>query len=223
MTARLAYIFSSIGRKQFTALAGLGLCLFVLGHVAGNMLLFVSDKAYNLYGHALTSNPLIYVAEVGLVAIFVGHAVLGTVLALKNRKARQVGYAKSADGDKATSSVSKSLAWQGIVILVFVIFHLITFKYGSHYTVEYDGLVVRDLFRLVVEVFSDPLYVVWYVVAVLILGFHLSHGLGSSFQTLGLNHPKYNGLVSGISLVYGLIIGIGFIAQPIYMFFFYKG
>ena len=84
MTIRTAYAFSTIGRKQIMAVAGLGLCLFVLGHVLGNFLMFVGPDAYNLYGHKLTSNPLIYVAEAGLVAILLAHVVSGIILTLRN-------------------------------------------------------------------------------------------------------------------------------------------
>lgn len=223
MTAALAYFSSTIGRKQLTAVAGIGLCLFVLSHVIGNCLLFVSPEAYNLYSHALISNPLIYVAEIGLVAIFVLHSIVGVMVSIRNRQAREVGYSVAASGPKRTSLTSKTLAWQGVVLFLFVILHLLTFKFGTVYMTSYDGVEVRDLFRLVVEVFQSPVYVVGYVASVTILAFHLAHGLGSSFQTLGLNHPKFNPAIRKISVVYGLLIGLGFAAQPLYMFFIYKG
>lgn len=223
MTAAIAYFSSTIGRKQLTAVAGLGLCGFVLAHVIGNFLLFVSPAAYNLYSHKLISNPLIYVAEVGLVAIFVIHSIVGVLVSLKNRSARKKGYSVPASGEKRTSWTSKTLMWQGIVLFIFVVLHLITFKFGTVYTTSHDGVEVRDLYRLVVEVFQSPVYVAWYVVSVSILAFHLAHGLGSSFQTLGMNHPKYNPAIRKISVIYGLLIGLGFASQPLYMFFIYKG
>lgn len=221
MTARLAYFCSTIGRKQLVAVGGLGLCLFVLTHALGNFLMFVGPEAYNKYGHALVSNPLIYVAEAGLVAIFLMHAIIGITLAIKNRNSRPQKYAKAASGEKKTSLTSKTLAWQGIIILVFVVYHLITFKFGPHYTATYDGQEIRDLYRLLVEVFQSPAYVIGYVFAVLVLGFHLAHGLGSALQTFGLNHQKYNRTVNIISIVYGLVIALGFASQPIYIFFYH--
>ena len=110
-----------------------------------------------------------------------------------------------------------------MVILVFIVLHLITFKYGEVYTTVVAGEEIRDLFRLVREVFQSPIYVGWYVFAVALLGFHLTHGFQSSLQTLGANHPKYTPGIKKVSLVYGLVISLGFIAQPVYMFFFYKG
>jgi succinate dehydrogenase / fumarate reductase cytochrome b subunit len=223
MTSRSGYFFSTIGRKQIMALAGLGLCLFVLGHVLGNFLMFVSPEAYNMYGHKLTSNPLIYAAEIGLVVFLLAHVVAALILTIRNKGAREVSYAKSGTGDKKTSLTTKTMWWQGVVVLVFIVLHLITFKYGTVYMTEINGEPVRDLFRLVVEVFQSPVYVLWYVAAVALLGFHLTHGFQSSIQTLGFNHPLHTPKVKKISLIYGLLVSLGFIAQPLYMFFIYQG
>jgi succinate dehydrogenase / fumarate reductase, cytochrome b subunit len=217
MTSRIGYVSSSIGKKQIMAVAGLGLCLFVLSHVLGNFLLFVGPEAYNMYSYKLISNPLIYVAEAGLLAIFIAHIVAAVLVTLQNWKARKQGYAVAAQGEKRTSLIQKTMWWQGVVILVFVAFHLITFKFGPHYDVQYGDLVVRDLYRLVVEVFQSPAYVVWYVVAVSILGAHLIQGLQASLSTLGLNHPRYTPKVKVASLVYGIFIALGFAAQPVFM------
>jgi succinate dehydrogenase / fumarate reductase, cytochrome b subunit len=223
MTTTIGYFRSTIGRKQLMALAGLGLCLFVLSHTLGNFLLFVGPEAYNLYAHKLTSNPLIYLAEAGLVAIFLLHAYEGVLLSRKNKLARPQAYAVSASGKKGTSLIQKTMVWQGVVILVFVVMHIMTFKYGEYYEVTYGTETIRDLFKLVHEVFQHPVYVAWYVVAVLMLAFHLSHGFYSSLQTLGLHHPTYTPKIKCASLLYGIIIGAGFAAQPLYMMFIYQG
>jgi succinate dehydrogenase / fumarate reductase cytochrome b subunit len=205
------------------ALAGLGMCLFVLGHVLGNFLMFVSPEAYNMYGHKLTSNPLIYVAEVGLIGILVAHVVGALILTIRNKTARDTAYAKPGTGDKKTSMTTKTMWWQGVVVLVFIVLHLITFKFGTVYNTTVNGEEVRDLFRLLVEVFQSPVYVIWYVAAVALLGFHLMHGFQSSLQTLGVNHPQFTPKIKIVSLVYGAVVSLGFIAQPLYMFFIYKG
>lgn len=223
MTSRIAYLPSTIGRKQIMALAGLALCGFVLTHVLGNFLLFVGPEAYNTYSHKLTSNPLIYVAEAGLVAFFLAHIFLALFLTIRNKMARAQGYADSGTGDKKTSMTTKSLWWQGLVVFAFVALHIWTFKYGTYYEVQYDGVVMRDIFKLVVEVFQSPIYVAWYVFSVSLLGFHLSHGLSSSLQTLGINHPHYTPKIKLISLAYGAFVGLGFAAQPLYMMFVFKG
>lgn len=218
-----SYISSTVGRKQVMAIAGIGLCAFVLLHAAGNMFLFVGPEAYNRYSHAITANPLLYLAEGGLVVMFLAHIVSGLIVTVRNRRARPANYAVSASGEKKTSLITKTMWLQGIVLLGFVVLHLFSFKYGEVYESRVDGVLVRDLFRLVYEIFQSPIYVAWYVVALAILTFHLSHGLYSSLQTLGLNHPKYTPKLKALSVCYGLVVGVAFISQPLYMFFVYKG
>lgn len=217
------YFFSTIGRKQVMAVAGLALCGFVLMHAAGNMLIFVSPNAYNKYGHALVSNPLIYIAEAGLVFMFLAHIVSGFAVTIRNFSARPKGYAKTSSGEKATTMMSRTMWLQGLIIFGFIVLHLITFKYGPHYSTEVDGVAMRDLFRLVYEVFQSPVYVMWYVTALLLLCFHLSHGLYSALQTLGLHHPRFMNRVKCVSVAYGLVVSAAFISQPIFMMFVYKG
>jgi succinate dehydrogenase / fumarate reductase cytochrome b subunit len=211
---------SSIGRKQLIGLTGLGLSLFVLVHMLGNCLIFVSPQAYNEYGHSLTSNRLIFLAEAGLLAMFVGHLMFASWISIKNIKARSVGYAVRSNGEKGTSWAKRSLWAQGLLILVFVILHLITFKFGTDYRVDYGHGEIRDLAKLMFEVFNDPVYVSWYVLAVAVLGVHLSHGVGSSLQTFGINHPKWNCSIKLVSFLYGVIVAVGFSAQPLYVFLF---
>jgi succinate dehydrogenase / fumarate reductase cytochrome b subunit len=205
------------------AVAGLGLCLFVLTHAAGNMLLFKSAEAYNRYSHALVTNPLIFVAEAGLLAMFLVHIVFGIAMTIRNRRARPTPYAMNASGAKSTSMTTRTMWIQGLVVLIFVGYHLATFKFGPHYDAVYENVQMRDIFRLVHEVFQNQLYVWWYVFAVALLCFHLSHGFYSSLQTLGLNHPKYTPTVEKISVLYGVVVSAMFISQPVYMLFFYKG
>ncbi len=214
----MSYINSTIGRKQLVGLAGLGLSLFVLVHMSGNLLVFLGPEAYNRYGHALTSNPLIYLAEAGLAALFLGHLVLASILAYRNRKARPSRYATKGvktDPDFAT----KTLWFQGMVIFAFLIFHLITFKFGTYYPAFYDGVEMRDLYKLMEESFAQPLYVVGYGIVLLILGTHLGHGLHSSFQTLGLNGESVDGKLKVVGKIYAVVVTVGFLLPPLYIFF----
>ena len=212
------FLKSTIGRKQLVGLAGLALAGFVFAHMLGNLLILVSPRAYNEYGHALVSNPLIYIAEAGLAAFFVVHVILAIVLTLRNRNSREVKYAMASSGDKKTSLVKKSLWAQGMILLIFVVLHIITFKYGEFYSVNYGNGEIRDLHRLVVEIFQLPGYVVWYVISLVLLGYHLSHGVASSFQTLGFSHPKYTPKIKLGSLLFALVVSAGFIIQPIYVY-----
>lgn len=221
MARRWSYFLSTVGLKQIVGLTGLILSLFVFMHMAGNLLIFVGPKAYNLYGHALVSNPLIVPVEMILLGAFVLHLVIALKLAIQNRLARPVGYAVTPRGEKATSPIAKTLWAQGLVILLFVILHLITFKFGAHYTVEYDGKQVRDLYRLVIEVFAIPGYVIWYAVALVVLFFHLSHGVGSMFQTWGLHQPRLQKIIKAFSWIYATVVAAGFISQPLFVYFFH--
>ena len=216
------YISSTIGRKQSLGVAGLGLTLFVLVHMLGNLLIFKSPQAYNEYGHALTSNPLIYLAEAGLIAIFLLHVVHAIILKFVNKSAREQSYAAALNGEKGISFASKTMIHTGMVILIFVILHLITFKFGNYYSASYNGKEIRDLHRLVIEVFQSPVYVVWYLFSLLALGIHLSHGIASAFKTLGFNHPRYNPGIEKFGLGLGWFIALGFISQPVYVFFIYS-
>lgn len=223
MKARHSYFASTIGSKQLVGLTGLGLSLFVLIHMLGNLLIFVSPEAYNLYSNTLITNRGIYFAEAGLLLIFLVHIGMASWVSLLNIRARSSRYARFPSGPKGTSLIARTMWAQGAVILVFTVLHLITFKFGTLYEVEYDGLVVRDLHRLVIEVFQEPVYVIWYVFALLVLGFHLSHGVASSLQTFGINHPRYNPWFKKIGYAYALIVALGFIAQPLYVYLIHKG
>lgn len=221
MSSKKCFFSSTIGRKEVVAITGLGMTLFVLSHMLGNMLILVSPQAYNEYGHALVSNPAIYLAELLLVLALVFHMSLALLLAIRNGIARGGrGYAVTPNGEKGTACTAKTMWMQGLLLFVFIVLHLATFKYGQHYTVDYGKGEIRDLHRLVIEVFMQPGYVVWYVIALIALGMHLAHGVSSLFQTLGVNHPKYNLPIKIFGRAYAFIVLVGFLSQPIYVYFF---
>jgi succinate dehydrogenase / fumarate reductase, cytochrome b subunit len=218
----IEFFKSTIGRKQLVAIAGLGLAVFVFTHMAGNMLILFSPKAYNLYGHALVTNPLIYFAEAGLVGIFFLHVLLALVLTIKNMCSRTQKYAKSPAVKAKASLFSRTMWFQGLVILAFIILHLITFKYGTNYTVEYDGETIRDLHRLVVEIFTQPVFVIGYIITLVLMFAHLAHGLSSVFQSLGVSRDKYGKLLDCIGFIYSAVVVGGFLSQPLYVYFIYS-
>ncbi len=212
---------SSIIWKCLMGLSGLGLIIFVLVHMMGNLLIFAGAKAYNLYAHQMTQNWII-VLELGLVFLFLFHIVLAVFLSLKNIFASGKNYAYKAKGEKATALYQKTLLAQGAVILAFVIVHLITFKFGTHYEVNYGEKTVRDLFRLVVEVFQNPLVIAWYLVALGVLFFHLLHGLESAFKSLGVGESTAGGMwINRLSKAYAGFVIAGYMAQPLYVFCYF--
>lgn len=216
------YFTSTVGRKQLVAVGGLGLALFLFTHMAANMLILFSPKAYNIYSHKLITNPLIYIAELGLLGLLCLHMLLAMALVFRNWGARKKAYAIRPKGKAAATLSSRTMWFQGTVILIFLISHLLTFKFGEYYSVTYDGVEMRDLHRLVVEVFQNPAYVVGYMFCLVLLYGHLKHGVSSLFQSFGLSnvHEK---VISAVGWIYGLVVVGGFISQPIYVYFFYKG
>lgn len=201
-------------------MSGLVWSLFVLTHMAANMLILFSADAYNKYSHALIANPLLPVAELALVVFLLMHVIDGVWLTIENKKARPQKYAMPTNGKKKARFQSKFMIFHGSLLLVFIITHLITFKYGTYYETTIDGVVMRDLHRLVLEVFQSPAYVFWYVVCMFAVGLHLSHGFYSSFASLGIFHSRFSPLLSKFGYLYAFIIAAGFLSQPIYVYFF---
>jgi succinate dehydrogenase / fumarate reductase, cytochrome b subunit len=216
MTHFKSWISSSVGKKQVVGLTGFAIAAFALSHMAGNMLILVSAKAYNYYGHTLVTNPLLPVAEILLLVAFVVHIVFAVQLSIANRRARPIGNVSAGSGLKRASFASRSMILSGLLVLVFLILHLISFKYGTYYTVVYDGIEMRDLHRLIVEKFRDPVYFVWYLISLLVLGLHLSHGIGALLQSLGFNSNRAP-WVRQVSWAFAIVIAGGFIAQPVWV------
>jgi succinate dehydrogenase / fumarate reductase, cytochrome b subunit len=218
-TATRPFLLSSIGKKYLMGFTGLIWAGFVLSHMLGNMLILVSADAYNKYGHGIVTSGILIPAEIVLVLAFVVHVLMAVLLTIENRKARGSRYAVTPKGDKGGTLASRTMAVQGSLVLVFVILHLITFKYGTYYETTIGGVTMRDLHRLIVEVFHSPGYVAWYVVALVILGFHLRHGVGSIFQSFGLKNDHYAPLIQKIAIGYAALVILGFLSQPFYVFF----
>lgn len=216
------FFLTTIGKKYLMGLTGLIWAGFVLSHMAGNLLILVSADAYNKYGHAIVSNSLIlYPAEIVLVLALITHVTLAIMLTVENRKASGGSrYAVTPRGSKRATLASRTMAVQGSLILVFIILHILTFKYGQYYETTVDGVPMRDLHRLIVEVFQQPGYVAWYVVCLILLGFHLSHGVGSVFQSFGIKNDHYAPMIKKLSIAYAVIVALGFLSQPIYVYFF---
>jgi succinate dehydrogenase / fumarate reductase cytochrome b subunit len=208
---------SSIGSKLLIALTGLGLFIFLIGHLSGNLLFLVGPAAFNEYGHAMVNNPFIYAIEAGLVALFLLHVYKTARLYAGSKAARPVGYARKewAGPPSRKSWSSTTMIFSGIFTFVFVILHLRAFKFGTWYQAE-GG--VRDLYRLQLEIFSSPLYVAFYMVAMVFIGFHLWHGVSSAAQSLGVDHPRYTPRILWVGRVLAVLIAGGFFILPLYTY-----
>ncbi len=224
------HLNSPIGKKLITGITGLGLTFFVLMHMIGNLAMFSGDDAYNEYAHFLASlGPLLYAVEVGLLLFFLAHAVNGVKIWFGKRKARPQGYAvyRSAGGPSKQSASSRSMIITGIILLVFLVFHLISFKFGpggpgnadAAYVTVVDGVEMRDLAQLVREKFATSWYTFGYTAIMLLLIVHLRHGVWSALQSLGAMRPSISPIVHAIGGLLGLGIGIGFIVMPLALYF----
>jgi succinate dehydrogenase / fumarate reductase cytochrome b subunit len=210
------YLKSSIVRKQILATTGLLLTVtFLIPHLIGNCLFYLGPEIYNTYSHKLISNPITIVAEIFWCIVFLTHLGLTLKLTIENKKARPDKYFMKVKTGRGATFPSSTMPLTGFVILVFLILHLLDFKYGPLYTVTYDGVEMRDLYKLMTGYFSTPLEVLWYIFAQICIGLHLSHGLWSTAQTFGFNHPKYNSLIRKKAIAIGLFVAIGFSALPI--------
>ena len=218
-------ILSTVGRKFLLAITGLCLLGFIIVHLMGNLLLLVGPDAFNAYAHKLMSlGPALYLAEVVLLSIFLIHMVTAIAVTWSNWQARPGGYEKSTNqGDPSRMTFSsRTMIWTGLVLLVFLIVHLITFKYGpgveEGYVATLDGEQVRDLYRLVIEWFSNGLYVAYYVISMGLLGFHLRHGFWSAFQSLGGFHPRFTPVAYALGVAAGVVLAVGFLGLPVWFF-----
>jgi succinate dehydrogenase / fumarate reductase cytochrome b subunit len=220
MSSRPSFFSSSVGSKILIGLTGLLLFGFLITHLLGNLSLLAGSDAFNTYAHKLESlGLLIYLAEAGLAAIFLIHIVKTLANLGRNRKARPTAYQEKrwAHHTSRKTWSSTAMPLTGLFILFFVIVHVRTFKFGTWYTDAATGH--RDLFRLVAEIYSNPLYVGFYVAAMVLIGMHLNHGISSAAQSLGLSNQRIGrSLVLGGRVLAVLIAG-GFAVLPLFMYF----
>ncbi|GAB4168893.1 MAG: succinate dehydrogenase cytochrome b subunit [Calditrichia bacterium] len=218
---------STVGQKYLMAIAGLAFYLFLIVHLIGNTTLFFPPEAINTYAHTLEKvKPVIIIIELILLAIFALHFILGAIITLKNRAARPQHYKlqKDAGGKSKKTISSTTMIWSGIVILVFVVLHLIHFKFGPRteaYTLTVNGQEVWNLHKLVVDRFQSISFLIFYLVALLIMAFHLRHAFWSSFQSLGWGNDKYTPLLINLSTIFSIIIGGGYIIIALFAHFKY--
>lgn len=217
---------SSIGRKLIMSLTGLFLVSFLFVHLSGNFLLFKNDggEAFNLYSKFMSTNPMVRVLEIVLVLGFALHIVNAFLITKRNKAARSISYAVANDNVKV-SWFSKNMGLSGSIVLVFMIIHLLNFYFPYHYTWDktmmIEGEEVKDMYTLVAVVFkTEWWYSILYLVALVLLGFHLNHGFQSAFRTLGVDHVKYTPTIVFIGKLISVILPAGFATMPIYFWLF---
>lgn len=213
---------STLGRKLLMALTGLFLILFLIVHLIGNLQLLKTDggQAFNVYAKFMTSNPIIKTISYVNYTFILIHVIWAILLTRRNRAARgSEGYAVSKNSSPWTS---RNMGILGTLIFIFLIIHLRGFWAQMHWggipVKVYDGEEVKDLYAVVDLAYSSAWYVVLYVVSMAVLAFHLWHGFASSFQTLGLNHAKYNPVIKFVGQAFAIVVPALFALIPIWMF-----
>ncbi|MFC1862530.1 succinate dehydrogenase cytochrome b subunit [Thermodesulfobacteriota bacterium] len=200
---------SSIGKKLVMAVTGLIFCSFLAVHLIGNLTIYLGKNSFNSYSDHLHSYGLILNAlELGLLAFALIHIFFATIIYFENLRARPHGYVmKKGTGGETISS--RTAPYTGLYILIFVIIHLIMFTFRDR--------SAHNVFEVVAGTFQNSLYIIFYVFSVIVVAFHVKHGLWSGFQTLGLNHPKYMPAIRIISLVFSLTVGVGLGSIPVFI------
>lgn len=212
--SKLNLFNSSVGRKFVMALTGIFLVIFLLVHLSVNLTLFAGKEAFESASHFMGTNPIIQSMQYILALGFLIHIVMGIRLEIQNRNARSVSYIKE-NYRANTPASSKYMIYSGLLVLLFLIIHL------KNYFVPMKFQGVKDNhYDFVVELFKNPIYVIIYVISFIFLSIHLSHGIKSSFQSMGLYHRKYNNIIKNVSIAIFWIIGIGFSSISLYFYFF---
>lgn len=211
------YFSSSIGQKTVVAVTGLMLIGFIIAHLLGNLQLFLGADVFNNYAKMLQDlGGLLWVARGGLIAAFVLHIVFTIKLAVANREARPQPYKNKQF--RAATPASRYMTHLGIILLVFVIVHLLHFTFGV-IAAENAGLTDwkdrHDVYSMVILGFQDPRYSVLYIICLLALGAHLSHGIQSVFQTVGFYHEKFTPQIRCFSTAFGWLVALGYISIPL--------
>jgi succinate dehydrogenase / fumarate reductase cytochrome b subunit len=210
---------SSVGTKLLIGLTGLLLFLYLILHLAGNALILAGPELFNEYSHALISNPLIIPIEIALLLVFLIHVYKAVTNYIANQRARPIGYDQKrfAGHTSRKSFASSTMIWSGLVVFFFIIVHVKQFKYGAWYQTASDASI-RDLARTEYEVFAQPMWVAFYVIATLLVGLHLRHGIASGFQSIGFDHPVYTRRLTRWGIAFAILIGVGLAIIPIWVY-----
>jgi len=218
--AKSALLNSSIGKKFLMGLTGLFLISFLVVHASINAMIWFNDGGvtFNKYAHFMGTNLIVRTMEIGLFFGLILHIVDGLLLYKKNREARPIKYAYN---NEAANSpwYSRSMALLGTLILLFLVVHLGNFWVKTRFTgVEQYGLDAEhqeNIFAMMQQVFQSPIIVAIYLVGCFSLFWHLLHGFKSAFQTLGLNHIKYNEAIAVIGISFSIIVPFIFALMPV--------
>lgn len=212
MASRQGAFSTSVGTKLLIGITGILLLIYLLIHIAGNLVVFLGPAAFNTYAFTLESNPLLPVIELVLLSWFVLHIYKTVRMYLSNQSARPIGYAqkKRAGHTSRKTFASTTMIVSGLWLLAFLVVHVKAFHdgWGHEYAWPAGG---RDLYRQEMETFTNPLMVGFYVISMVVVGSHLWHGISSAFQSLGADKPAWTRFILPAGKVIAVLIAGGFI------------
>ena len=194
----------------------------MIGHLVGNLqLLLPPDEAlvvFNEYARFMTTNPLIKILSYLTYFSILFHAVDGILLVIQNKKARPVQYAYNKPSANS-SWASRNMGLLGAVVLFFIIVHMRSFWYEMHFgSIALDVNGNKDLYTITTAAFQELWYVVMYVICMIAIAFHLSHGFASAFQSIGANHAKYTPVIKKVGAAFGILIPLAFAIIPVFLY-----
>ena len=218
----ISYFNSTIFRKTLAGLSGFFLVLFLLGHLLGNLQLFIpgedGQKQFNEYALFMTTNPAVKILSALTYSSIILHTVLTLFLAFQSSNARDIKYLQSSGNANSTWG-SKNMAVLGTLILVFIVIHMKSFWYEMHFgVIGLDPWGNKDLHTVTVTAFNELWYVLFYVLSMVVLAIHLKHGVESVFQTLGIKTRRYVSLIHKAAYGFALIVPAAFASIPIYLY-----
>ncbi len=217
-----SYFNSTLFRKTLAAASGLFLVIFLLGHLVGNLQLFIpgeaGQKQFNEYAFFMTTNPAVKLLSIVTYSCIILHTLLTMLLVMQSSKARDVQYLHKSGNENSTWG-SKNMAILGTLILVFIVIHMKSFWYEMHFgIIGLDSWGNKDLHTVTITAFKEFWYVAFYVFSMGVLGVHLKHGVESVFQTLGIKTRRYFSLIHNTAYGFALIIPGAFASIPIYIY-----
>jgi succinate dehydrogenase cytochrome b subunit len=208
---------SSIGKKIVMAVTGLLLISFLIIHLLNNLLLFLGPEIFNENVARLEAiKPLIRIIEIVLAIIFIFHIYNAAKLYFENKKANPQKYAINANSENSTF-YSRFMTISGAIILVFLLIHLGTFWWSFNFAAHpIDGSY--PFYAIVQDAFANPFVSIFYIIVMVVLGFHLNHAFQSAFQTMGWHHKKYTPIVEKIGTIIAVVMTIGFGSVPVFFY-----
>ena len=216
------YFSSTLFRKTLAALSGLFLTLFLIGHLIGNLQLFIpgemGQKQFNQYALFMTSNPVVKILSYVTYVSILLHIIVTLFLTVQSKRARNIEYAESS-GNSNSKWESRNMAILGTFIMIFLIIHLKSFWYEMHFgEISMDPWGNRDLHSVTIIAFEQLWYVIFYVLSMIVLALHLNHGVESAFQTLGVKTRLYRSTIHKAAHFFSFVIPALFASIPIYIF-----